>query len=155
MTDQPLASYTESRLGGRRTYALLEDRIVIRGTHGAGSRIDCTVRLDTLDPCADRIWTRGKLFREGILLMNGAVVVGAVFMLGFVMKPEGVGVLAGLAAVGAVMTALGARRVEFARFKNRWGSAVFEIARAGPAFDTFVEAIVEQVRKRTAAADGS
>jgi hypothetical protein len=143
---ETIATYAETRLEGRRSFALLSDRIVVSSKSIAGE-VDLSFQLATLSPVVSRLRVRSRYFIAGFLLtvlpwfIFGLVNVVATTT-EFVVLPLGVSI------VGLTMTAISCRKVEYVRFATQAGIAALDIARAGREahnFDSFVDALTKQI----------
>src|SRR5437867_3198507 len=102
--EDPIATYQEAQYGLRRRFELFPDHIRLTGQGHSLGRFDETVMLATLRPEPSRMWSRGKLFRYGLITLACAVgvVVGFVLRDGFeaLTDPSTVWVAGPLAGVG-------------------------------------------------------
>ncbi|HWG11111.1 MAG TPA: hypothetical protein VN693_06395 [Rhodanobacteraceae bacterium] len=72
---QTLATYSEQRLEGSRTFELFQDRVVIKGKQYLGSEFESTVMLEILQPTVNSVRRRSKGFPQGIAMMFAACVL--------------------------------------------------------------------------------
>jgi len=149
----PISTYVEVRLEGRRHYELFSDRVRVVGT-SLQADLDISVPLNLLSPRVVRFKLRRADFWTGLWLMLASFIVCSILISGFKLDPLGFGV--GLTAIvgvgGGVLSATTAKKLEFARFESNVGLPLLDIAFTGKdrtAFDAFTEKIVAQIRANT------
>ncbi len=127
---EPLATFEEQRVAGKRLYRLFPDRITITGKEYLGSEYEMTVNLSNLYSGTDRLTAREPLFRSGFYLLLGGTVANEILVRG--LKMERFASLSGLAMTLAItgliiMLATGRRR-EWVVLKNLQGQNVANIS---------------------------
>jgi hypothetical protein len=148
---ETIATYDEVRFDGRRTFTLLPDRILIRGRQTLQSEFETGIPLTTLDPNPDKLWVRHRSFIAGMVLAVVGFMGCTILVSGFHMSftEFAPGMLAGVGASGVMLMLATYRKVEFIRFKNDAGIVLLDVARSGKnaaEFDSFVDAIIRQIR---------
>jgi hypothetical protein len=154
---QPIATYSEVRFEGSRTFTLLPDKIVVRGKQSLQSEFETTIPLKTLDPSPDKLRFRNQIFTWGMWIAIIGFVVCAILVTGFHMSfatfPPGLVACIGMSGVMLMLATF--RKVEFVRFKNDGGIVILDIARAGKSaaqLDSFIDALTKQIRESRGAA---
>ncbi len=154
---QPIATYSEVRFEGSRSFTLLSDKIVVRGKQSLQSEFEATIPLKTLDPSPDKLRSRNQIFTWGMWTAIIGFVVCAIlvtgFHMGFATFPPGLVACIGMSGVILMLATF--RKVEFVRFKNDGGIVILDIARAGKSatqFDSFIDALTRQIRAARGAA---
>jgi hypothetical protein len=146
----PIATYSEVRFEGSRTFSLFADRIVIRGKETLASDGETGIPLSLLEPHFDHLRIRSKVCLQGIIMAAVfffiCYVLGSKFAMTFADPILGILLMVGVA--GLILAAATARKVEFVFFKNHSGVVLLTIARAGKQqdqFDSFVATLVRQI----------
>lgn len=154
---QPIATYSEVRFEGSRTFTLLPDKVVVRGKQSLQSEFETTIALKTLDPSPDTLRFRNQIFTWGMWIANVGFVVCAILVSGFHMSfatfPPGLVACIGMSGVMLMLATF--RKVEFVRFKNDGGIVILDIARSGKSaaqLDSFIDALTKQIRESRGAA---
>jgi hypothetical protein len=148
---EPIATYSEVRFDGSRTFTLLPDKILIRGKRTLGSDLEMSIALKTLHPESDKLRARNKGFTSGMWLATFSFVTCSILVSGFHMSaltPPAGGV-ACICMAGILLMLATYRKVEYVRFKNDGGIAILDIARAGKnaaQLDSFIEALTKQIK---------
>jgi hypothetical protein len=149
---QPIATYSEVRFEGSRTFALFSDKLVVRGKQSLQSEFETTIPLKTLDPTPDTLCIRGRIFAWGMWVAIVGFVVCTILVSGlhmsFATLPPGLVACIGMSGVMLMLATF--RKVEFVRFKNEGGIFILDIARAGKnasQLDSFVDALTKQIRE--------
>lgn len=147
-----IASYSEVRFDGSRTFTLFPDRVVIRGRQWLQSEFEMTVQVGLLDPNPDRLWSRNQHFTWGMWLAIGGFTACTVLISGFHLTFAALapGLLASLGMSGLLFMLATYRKVEFVCFKNNSGTAVLSLARAGKnaaQLDPFLTALTQQIEQ--------
>lgn len=149
---EPIATYSETRFEGSRTFALFADRITIRGKEFLKSEYDGGIPLDTLNSNFDRMRVRSKTCIQGLLM--AAIFFMVCFVLATKLNMTFVDpilcILTMVGVAGLMLAAATARKTEYVLFKNQAGVAVLTIARAGKQtdqFDSFVATLVQQIER--------
>jgi hypothetical protein len=149
MTD-PIAAYKEARFYGKRTFELFEDTVVVRGKHTFKSEFEIAVPLRILVPSVVRTRARNKAFFSGLWLTIGSLMVAYIVeSISQKDASEAIIYLCILSGVGVLLSVVTARKVEWAQFISDAGIIALNVARAGKQtdkFDSFVEALVAQIR---------
>jgi hypothetical protein len=148
---QPIATYSEVRFEGKRTFTLFADKIVVRGKQSLQSEFDVTIALTKLDPTPDILRFRSKGFTAGmwnaVIGFVGCTILVSGFHMSFATLPPGL--LACIGMSGILLMAATARKVEFIRFKNDGGLVILDLARSGKhaaQLDAFIDALTKQIR---------
>lgn len=149
---QPIATYSEVRFDGSRTFTLLPDRIVVRGKQSLQSEFEMTIPLKTLDSSPDTLRFRNQMFTGAmwgaVVSFVGCTVLVSGFHMSFATSPP---VLVGGIGVSSIIVMLATfRKVEFIRFKNDDGIVILDIARSGKSaaqLDSFIDALTKQIRE--------
>ena len=147
---QPIATYTEVRFEGSRTFALFPDKVVVRGKQSLQSEFETAVALKALDPSPDSLRFRSPLFTWGMWVALVGFVMCATLVSGFQMSFASLppGLMACIGMSGVLLMWATFRKVEYARFKNDGGIVILDIARAGKGagqFDAFVGMLTRQI----------
>jgi len=153
----PIATYSEVRFDGKRTFMLFPDRIYIRGTKTLHSDFETEVPLHILEPGYYRFNVRNAGFMAGVWMAVVSFVVCEILVSGFKMSfaQNAPGLMLVLGVSGFILSAATFRKVEFLRFQHRAGGIAFDIARSGKnaaQLDSFVDAVIKQIRLVRAAA---
>lgn len=154
---EPIATYSEVRFEGSRTFTLLSDKIIVRGKQSLQSEFETGIPLRTLDPSPDKLRIRNQFFAWGMWLAIVSFVTCSVLISGFHMTFARLapGLVAGIGMGGAMLMLATCRKVEFIRFKNDNGIVILDIARAGKSaaqLDSFIDALTSQIRAARGAA---
>ena len=108
---EPLMTYSEQRFKGKRTFQLLADHIVVRGSEALSSTYEQTIRLESLRPEFDRLWSRGWYFSYGVRQTIGSLLAVSILRSGFGMAINtNLGALATVCAVSGLLLTFAARR---------------------------------------------
>ena len=147
---EPIATYTEVRFDGARTFTLLSDRVVVRGKQTLQSDFESRIPLASLDPNFDRISLRNPAFTIGFGMVIVSLVTCSILITGLKMSYLDLapGLVLMMGVTGLLFSAATYRKVEFLRFKNREGITLMDVARSGAQaaqFDSFVEALTKQI----------
>lgn len=152
-----IATYSETRFDGSRTFTLQPDKIVVRGSQSLQGEFESSFALATFDPTPDTFRFRNQNFTWGMGLALVGFVACTILVSGFHMSfatlPPG---LTACICMGGVTLMLATyRKVEFVRFKNDNGIVILDIARAGKnaaQLDSFIDALTKQIRIARSAA---
>ncbi len=149
---QPIATYSEVRFDGARTFTLFPDRVVIRGKQWLQSEFEMSVALKLLDPNPDRLWNRNQNVTWGMWMAIAGFTACTVSIRGFdlTFAAFAPGLLATLGMTGVLLMLANCRKVEFVCFKNDSGIVILNLARAGKSagqFDPFIAALTQQIRQ--------
>jgi len=152
----PIATYSEVRFDGKRTFMLFPDRIYIRGKWTLKSDFEIDFPLVWVDPNYYRLNIRNSAFMAGIWMVVVSVVTCTILVGGFKMTlaDNALLLVSGIGYSGLILSAVTFRKVEFLCFRNRGGGKVFDIARSGrqaKELDLFVDALIKQIKLVTAA----
>ena len=149
----PLSAYADRLLEVRREFLLFPDRIVVRACWWSGRSFEHVVRTADLTGEVRETVVRYRIHRyAGWLLAVGALIFAACFYYADIAWLQPIGYVAlAAAAVGGIALALTHRnrRIRFARFPDRSGRIVLDIADAGNTdedFSAFVRAVRRQCR---------
>lgn len=63
---EPIATYSESRFDGKRSFELFADKVIVRGKENLQSNYVSEVALSTLTPNLDRMRHRSDWFMTGL-----------------------------------------------------------------------------------------
>ena len=148
---ETIATYSEVRFEGSRTFTLLPDKIMIRGKHSLQSEFETDIPLTTLNPNPGKLRIRNPNFTSGMWLAIASFIGCSILIRGFHMTfatfaPD---LLAFLGITGVMFMLATYRKVEFVRFKNDGGIVILDIARAGKnagQFDSFIDALTQQIK---------
>ena len=141
-------------MGGRRSFRLLSNRILISGRTTSGSRSEVMVPLEVLRPDPDRHWVRPAAFWLGLFLLLTCVPIA--FACSSVLSFGWVAFYTAFALFGALIVICTAKRIEWATFRNTMGQATVSVARAGrhsdqfPYFVSAVSSAISHTRSREA-----
>jgi hypothetical protein len=146
-----IATYSEVRFDGSRTFTLLPDKIIVRGKQSLQSEFEAAIPLATLDPNPDKLRFRNRIFTWGMWIALMSFVGSSVLISGFHMTfaAFGPGLVACVGMSGVVLMLATYRKVEFVRFKNDGSIVVLDIARAGKSagqLDSFIDALTKQIK---------
>jgi hypothetical protein len=141
--------YRESLWWGRRTFELLDDRVVLR-IRSSGQTSDFTFLLSSLRPDPNVHHIRPKPFVIGFLLVIIPLVLHGYSLGEYGHLFPGVigGVVGFFGFVGLVVCAYCYRKIEFASFVNSTGIMVFDIGDSGPdraRFQAFVAETIQRI----------
>ncbi len=147
----PIATYSEVRFDGKRTFMLFHDRIYIRGKATFKSDFEIEIPLASLDPNYYRLNIRNGAFMGGVWMAVVSYVICTILVSGFKMTfaDNAVVLVAGIGFSGLILSAATYRKVQFLCFRNRGGGKVFDIARSGKQaeqLDSFVDALTKQIK---------
>jgi len=148
---EPIATYSEVRFDGSRTFTLLPDKIVVRGIQSLKSEFETAVELTSLNPRPDRFCVRNASFTGGMWMTLVSFVAFSILVSGFGINFAAFApVLLFCIGLGGVVLMLATfRKVEFVRFKNDGGIVILDLARAGKSaaqLDSFIDALTKQIR---------
>jgi hypothetical protein len=148
---EPIATYSEKRFDGKRTFTLLSDAVVVRGSATLSADFEARIPLSSLDPNYSTLRFRNRIFWGGIWMMTASFVVCSILVSGFHMSwatmPPGMVACIGMA--GFLLCIATGRKVEFIRFTTQAGVVVLDLARSGPErdkLDSFIDALTRQIR---------
>ncbi len=149
---ESVATYSETRFSGQRDFTLYADRIRVTGKVFLKSDFDTTIQLARLNPDYSRLRIREAGFMAGVWLILISLLLSGILIAGFKFPVEHPLVLLVLIqpVAGLVLCLATLRKVDFARFQNDDGIVVLDVARAGKtrsAFDPFIKALVDTIRK--------
>ncbi len=149
----PLSTYADRLLEVQREFLLFRDRIVVRARWWSGRSYEHVVQTADLSGEVRETVVRYRIHRyAGWVLAVGALVFAACFYYADIAWLQPIGYVAlAVSAVGGVVMALTHRnrRIRFARFLDRSGRIVLDIADAGSTaedFSAFVRAVQRQCR---------
>ena len=151
MMNTPIATYSEVRFDGSRTFVLFPDKLVVSGKVTLKSDFETTLPLSSLAPLFERSNVRNAGFIGGLYLALIGFVICTALVSGFHMSFENITVVLflGFGITGLVLMTATYKKVEFLRFKNHGGVGVLDLARAGKdaaQLDAFIEALVKQIK---------
>jgi hypothetical protein len=153
----PIATYSEVRFDGKRTFMLFPDRIYIRGKWTLKSDFEIDFPLVSLDTNYYRMNIRNGAFMAGIWMAVVSFVTCTILVSGFKMTfaDNAPFLVAAIGFSGLVLSAATYRKIEFLCFRSRGGGKVFDIARSGKQaeqLDLFIDALTKQIKLATEAA---
>src|SRR5579884_1772661 len=145
---EPIATYSEVRFDGSRTFTLLPDKIVIRGKKSLKSEFETSIALTTIEPYPDKLKIRNRNFTAGLWMAVISFVVAAILVSGFKMSFEtfAPGMVVCIGMAGVVLMLATFRKVEFVRFKNSGGIVILDLARSGKGagqLNSFIDALTK------------
>ena len=148
---EPIATYSEVRFDGSRTFTLLPDKIVVHGKQSLKSEFETAIPLTSLNPSPDRLRIRNSSFIGGLGLALISFVLFSILVSGFHISFASFApvLLVGIGLGGIVLMLTTFRKVEFVRFKNDGGIVILDLARAGKSaaqLDSFIDALTKQIR---------
>ena len=148
---ETIATYSEVRFEGSRTFTLLSDKIIVRGKQSLQSEFETGIPLTTLDPNPDKLRFRNQIFTSGMWIAIVSFVGCSILISGFHMTfaTFAPGLVACVGMSGVMLMLATYRKVEFVRFKNDGGIVILDIARAGKSasqLDSFIDALTKQIR---------
>jgi uncharacterized membrane protein len=154
---ETIATYSEKRFDGKRTFTLLADAIVVSGSATLSSEFQARIPLSSLDPNYSTLCFRNRSFWAGAWMVVISFVVCTILVSGFNMfwatKPVVMVALIGI--TGFLLCLATARKVEFIRFTTQGGVVGLDLARSGPErekLDAFIDALTKQIRVARGAA---
>lgn len=147
---EPIATYQETRLEGRRTFRLYDDHIVM-SVRSAAKDVDIPYDLGEISPDFLKMRLRPKVYGIGVGLLIIPWFLAAQGIIAGLIIPTGEFFLlpASFSILGLAITAVSFGKVEYAQFRSRAGVTAFDIARAGRQadhFDEFIGLIVLRIR---------
>jgi hypothetical protein len=152
---EPLARYSEVRPNGRRQFELFTDRVIVKAK-SARADTESTIMLADLRPEPNRLRVRPNEFGVGLLMLVASVALGLFAVLATGLPPSTAdknfvwwALAGGLFFVSLVILAKTFRKIEFLQFVSNHGTALLDVARAGPqraGFQAFVETLIGQIR---------
>ena len=147
----PIATYSEVRFDGKRTFMLFQDRIYIRGKWTLKSDFDIEFPLVWIDPNYYRMNIRNGAFMGGIWIAVVSFVICTILVSGFKMTfaDNAPFLVAVLGFSGLILSAATYRKVQFLCFMGRGGGKIFDIARSGKQaeqLDSFIDALTKQIK---------
>ena len=123
---EPLATYEEKRIAGKRLFRLFPDHLNITGQEYLGGKYELTISLASLDTAVDRMTAREPLFNYGFRLLGGGSIAHLVVVSG--LKVEAFNSLSGLAIAlgltGLVIMLVSWRQREWVILKNLQGQQI-------------------------------
>lgn len=148
---EQIATYSEIRFDGSRTFTLFPDRIVVKGKQTFHSDFESNIRLATLDPNYDRVRIRNRIFMAGVWMVIISFITYIILVTGLKIpftefSPV---IMLSIGMAGLILSAATYRKVEFLRFKNKAGLTVLDIARSDKhveEFDSFVDTLIKHIR---------
>ena len=154
---ETIATYSEKRFDGKRTFTLLANTVVVSGSATLSSEFQTRIPLSSLDPNYSTLRFRNRSFWGGVWMVVISFVVCTILISGFQMfwatKPV---VMVAMIGIGGFLLCLAtARKVEFIRFTTQAGVVVLDLARSGPErdkLDGFIDALTKQIRIASGAA---
>ncbi len=148
---ETIATYSEQRFDGKRTFTLLSDAVLVRGSATLTAEFETRIPLSSLDPNYSTLRFRNRNFWAGLWMMLVSFLVCAVLVSGFHMSwttmPPGMVACIGIG--GFLLCLATGRKVEFIRFTTQAGIVVLDLARSGPErgkLDSFIDALTKQIR---------
>ncbi len=146
---EPIATYREIRLEGRRTFRLFDDHVVV-SVRSAARDLDLPYDLGNLCPNYLRMRIRPKVYGLGVGLLVLPWCLAALGILSKIVIPTGEFFVlpASFSILGFAITAVSFGKVEYAHFRTKAGVTAFEVAKAGKQadhFDEFVGLIVRRI----------
>ena len=148
---ETLATYSEQRFDGKRTFTLQPDAVVVSGSATLSAEFQARIPLSSLDPNYSTLRFRNRNFWTGLWMVVVSFVVCTVLVSGFHMSwgTMAPGMVACIGMGGFLLCLATARKVEFIRFTTDAGVVLLDLARSGPErdkLDGFVEALIRQIR---------
>jgi hypothetical protein len=147
----PIATYIERRMDGRREFSLSSDEILVVGKRLLGANYEVRIPLKSIEPTISRLFIRSTFFLAGACSALGStficITMWSIEPSWLSFWPNWIFVATGIA--GFVLAALTFKRVEFASFQSQAAVRVLDIARSGPErhkFDEFVNSVVRQIK---------
>ncbi|MBE0534755.1 MAG: hypothetical protein IH624_03735 [Phycisphaerae bacterium] len=146
---EPVATYSETRLMGKRYFELFADRVRITGKVYWQSDFDVTIPLTNVLPYYETIRIREKICGAGVVLAAVPVVL---FVILYELSKEVIvyPAMVCMLAVGVVTSVFTFRKIEYRQFRNSSNGVVFNVARSGKgkhSFDRFVEQLVSRIEE--------
>lgn len=143
---EPIATYTESTLSGKRKYELYPDKIVIKGAVSWSYDFESAVVLNRINSEYTRLRIRPLVawiaLTTSILTGFASFVLVHDFGVSSTVLPGVLGIYSGSAFIVAIATI---KKVEYARFcSDDYRTVLLSIARSGPdknQFDSFIQAL--------------
>src|SRR5258707_13150719 len=83
---QSIATYSEVRFEGSRTFTLLPEKIVVRGSQSLQAEFESSFALVTLDPNPDTLRFRNHSFTMGMWIAIAGFVACSTLVSGFHMS---------------------------------------------------------------------
>ena len=137
--------YADSSFFGRRSYQIVGDTLIAKGSDVGRSQFEVKLELRVLDSNFDRLWLRSPILLP-MCFVALVGIIGAVVLGEFSQQP-GIswahGLCLTLGFIGILFSLVSARRIPVARFKNTAAVAVLDIFQAGPRKKEFEAFIAE------------
>jgi len=148
---ESIATYSEVRFDGSRTFALLPDRIIVSGKQSLQSEFEMAIALTSLNPNPGKYWLRNPSFIVGMWLALGAFIICSILVSCFSVSFAAFGpcLLVAMGLGGGILMLATFFKVEFVRFQNDGGIVILDLARAGKSaaqLDSFIDALTKQIR---------
>ena len=149
---EPIVTYSERRLDGRRQFSLFPNEVLIAGSSIYGAHFESRFALASIEPTVSRLWIRSGVFLFGATMVGVSALICLILaslppVVSWAYWPVWVIIATGVA--GAVLLGFSFRKIEFASFRGQAGVIVLDVARSGPdrhRFDSFVAALVQQIQ---------
>ena len=147
---EQIATYSEIRFDGSRTFTLFPDRIVVKGKQTFHSDFESNIPLATLDSNYDCVRIRNRIFIAGVWIAIISFIMFIILLTGLKIPftEFSPGIILSIGVAGLILSAATYRKVEFLRFRNKAGLIVLDIARSGKhadEFDTFVDTLINHI----------
>ena len=148
---ETIATYSELRFDGKRTFKLVADAVIVSGSATLTSEFQARIPLSSLAPNYSTLRFRNRSFWTGLWMVVISVIVCTILVSGFHMSWETIppGMVACIGMGGFLLCLATGRKVEFIRFTTQAGVVVLDLARSGPErdkFDDFIDALTKQIR---------
>jgi hypothetical protein len=153
----PIATYSEVRFDGTRTFMLFPDRIYIRGKKTLRSDFETEIPLTSFEPRYYQLNIRNGAFMGGLAMAVLSFVGCDILVAGLKMTfaQDAPVMMAGFGVSGLILAAATYRKVEYLVFKNQAGGTVMDIARSGKQaaqLDSFIDTLTKQIKSAKRAA---
>src|SRR5262245_9821753 len=114
---EPIATYSEQRFDGKRTFTLMPDEVVVTGSATLSADFHARIPLSSLDPNFGTLRFRNRIFWGGLWMMVVSFVVCTILVSGFHMSWATMppGMLACIGMAGLLLCLATRRKVEFIR----------------------------------------
>ena len=147
---QPIATYREVTLLGKRKYQLYSDSIVIKGVGNLSYEFEQTLMLKKISPDYITLRIRPNVAWISLSLSILTGLACETLIYDFPIQSTAIPGVLGICSGSALIIALATmRKVEYARFCSEdYGSLLLNVAKSGPQknqFETFVKDLVTQI----------
>lgn len=151
MDVQPIATYHESTVMGRRDYLLFEDHLKVIARLIHRTHADVRFDLSRMNVNYVRLWVRPGPFTWGLFAMFlGAFTYFSATSIDPDYQVRALEICGGIFAIGLIVSLLTFKKVEYVAFMESAAVTLWDIGKSGPDeknFEEFINKVVTQIEK--------